>query len=133
MRPFFRSSRPGLSLVEVLVALGLTAFCLMFVLAVLPLGIRAARQAARTQTATAWSRHLLETCPPTRQVPIPDALARVELRTVQDGVLYEAVRTISPISPYVTQIEVETTWSGASEPLKLVLIRFESESAEAAR
>lgn len=133
MRLTFRLPMSGLSLVEVLVAFGLTSMCLMFVLAVLPMGVKASRQAARLQAATAWSRHLVETCPPPREIPVPESLAQMEFRTVQDGVLYEAVRTVTPLGPLLTRIEVETTWSGNSEPLRLALVRYEAERIKANR
>ena len=50
--------RRGLTLVEIMVAIGLIAVSLMMVLALIPAGIHSAQRAENVQSAAAWSRRL---------------------------------------------------------------------------
>ena len=55
--------RRGLTLVEIMVAIGLIAVSLMMVLALIPAGIHSAQRAENVQSAAAWSRQLIEDAP----------------------------------------------------------------------
>lgn len=119
----------GLTLVEVMVAIGLIAVSLMLVLSLIPVGIHSAHHADQIQAATAWTRGLIETAPIPKEFPILPELASETIETTISGTPYQAVRKISTIPDkyYVYQIEVETTWPEANRPIKLTLVKFSPE------
>ncbi len=112
----------GLSLVEVLVALGLVTVSLFLVLALIPTGLAASRQASQLQSALAWSRHLVETAP----LPKPSSIQPVvsQHQETLGQVDFQAQRTVTALSPTLASITVQTTWPGNNRPLVLTLERY---------
>jgi uncharacterized protein (TIGR02598 family) len=111
-------------MVEVMVALGLIAVALMLVLGLIPVGVQSSQRAADIQAAAAWSRQLIEDTPPPKDLPIPSDLASKEFKQQIGSTKFTAVRTVKVTGPYLYRIEVETTWRGASHPVKLSLTRY---------
>lgn len=115
------NSTSGLTLVEVLVALGLIAVSLMLILGMIPAGIQSSQRAADFQMAAAWSRQLLEEAPqPTRASPPPDLVQTRRIGSTE----FKAVRKIKITGNYLYQIEVETSWNAGVEPVRLSLTRY---------
>ena len=69
------SNSKGLTLVEVMVAIGLIAVSLMLVLALIPAGIQSSQRAENVQSAAAWARELMEDAPVPEEFPIPELIA----------------------------------------------------------
>ena len=116
-----RPGAGGLSLVEVLVALGLIAISLMLILGMIPAGIQSSQRAADIQMAAAWSRQLLEEAPqPNSSTPPPDLN---ETKTI-GSTEFQAKRTIRSTGNYLYQIQVETSWNAGVEPIRLSLTRY---------
>lgn len=107
-----------------MVALGLLAVSLMLVLGLVPAGVHSAQRAADVQSATAWSRQLLESTPPPTEFPIPSTLASSSHELTIGKTHFQAVRRVSSPGPYLVRIEVETSWNDGPEPLRLSLTRF---------
>jgi hypothetical protein len=114
----------GITLVEVMVALGLVAVSLMMVLGMIPAGITSSQRAADVQAAAAWSRQLLEETPPPIEFPIPSELAYSEHQQQIGSTVFQAVRRVTEHGPYLNRIEVETTWKEGIPPLKLSVTRY---------
>lgn len=114
----------GLSLIEVIVALGLITASLMLVLGLIPVGIHAAEKARTLQYATFWSQRLLEECPAPESLPIPTHLARANFSQTDGPTAYQAVRTVQASGPFLYLITVETTWPGSTKPLHVELLRY---------
>jgi Tfp pilus assembly protein PilV len=116
----------GLTLVEVLVAIGLIAVSLMLVLALIPAGIHSAQRAENVQSAAAWSRQLLEDAPVPEEFPIPEDIA-LENFTMKIGrTEYRAERRLSTIpgENFIYRIEVETEWDEGVRPVILSLVKY---------
>lgn len=120
------NSTRGLSLVEVMVAIGLISVSLMLVLSLIPAGIHSAQRAEDIQAAAAWSRALLENAPIPETFPIPPAQAQSDFAEKIGHTKFRARRRLSTESgrPYLFRIEVETTWDGAQRPLKLSMLKY---------
>lgn len=114
----------GLTLVEVMVALGLIAVSLMLILGMIPAGIQSSQRAADIQAAAAWSRQLLEETPPPSDLPIPGAEALTQHERTIGPTEFRATRRLTLTGPYLYRIEVETTWRDGVRPLHLSLTRF---------
>lgn len=116
----------GLSLTEILVALGLIATSLVIVLALLPTGIRTSQQADDVLLATAWSRRLIEEAPLPETFPIPDELAVAEFEEIIAGTHFKAQRTLAtpPGQPYLLEAEVVTSWRDDREPIRLSIVYY---------
>ncbi len=125
-------SREGLTLVEVMVAIGLIAASLMLVLALIPAGVHSAQRAEDIQGALAWSRQLIESAPVPEEFPIAAELALSTHHIKLGHTEFEATRTLSvvPGESFLYRIEVETTWNDAVKPLKLSLTRFDPAGPE---
>jgi Tfp pilus assembly protein PilV len=116
----------GITLVEVMVAIGLIAVSLMLVLSLIPAGIHSAQRAEDVQGAVAWSRQLMESAPVPEEFPIPADLARKTFQITLGKTNFEAVRTLSTIpgKSYLYRIDVETTWNDGVRPIRLSLTKF---------
>lgn len=119
-----KRSAAGLTLVEVMVALGLIAISLMLILGLVPAGVHSAQRASDVQSATAWSRQLLESTPPPSEFPIPASEATSSHEMKIGKTWFRATRRLTSPGPYLYRIEVETTWDDGSRPLQLSLTRF---------
>lgn len=117
-------NRRGLTLVEVIVALGLIAVSLMLILGLIPAGIRSSQRAADIQAAAAWSRLLIEQTPPPTEFPITAELAQSNHQQQIGSTIFQAKRQVTVQGPYLYRIEVETTWDAADRPLGLSLTRY---------
>lgn len=114
----------GFSLVELMVALGLIAVCLMMVLGMIPAGVKSSQRASDVQAAAAWSRQLIEETPSPGEFPIPAALAHSTHTQQVGATVFSAVRRVAVEGPYLYRIEVTTTWDKLERPLQLSLTRF---------
>jgi Tfp pilus assembly protein PilV len=111
----------GLSLVEVLVAVGLLAMGSMFILGLLPTGILSLRQAESLQTATAYGMMLIEEVP---EEP-PRVPARDPVRTFTlNGTRYQATRELVALGEDLFEIRVTVRWDGCRRPVELALRRL---------
>lgn len=122
-----RSKRhSGLTLVEVMVAIGLIAVSLMLVLSLIPAGIHSAQRAEDIQTAAAWSRGLLESAPVPEKFPIPNDIAQETFSKKLGVTEFTAKRRLylKPGEHFLYHIEVETVWKEGLRPLKLSLTRY---------
>ena len=124
--PFKNRSLNGLTLVEIMVAISLIAVSLMLVLALIPAGIQSAQRSENIQSATAWSRQLIETAPVPSEFPIPNEIAVTEHETKIGNTRFEGKRTLSllPGKTYLYRIEVEINWSEATRPLTISVSKF---------
>ncbi len=118
--------RRGLTLVEIMVAIGLIAVSLMMVLALIPAGIHSAQRAENVQSAAAWSRQLIEDAPVPEEFPIAPDIAEEQFEMKIGRTNYRAVRRLStmPGEHFVYRIDVETTWDEAQQPVKLSLVKY---------
>lgn len=116
----------GLSLVEIMVAIGLISVSLMLVLALIPAGIHSAQRAEDIQSAAAWSRELLEKAPVPETFPIPADMAVTTHSTKLGKTYFEAVRRLTtiPDQAFVYRIEVVTTWDPEAQPLSISMTRY---------
>ena len=116
----------GLTLVEIMVAIGLIAVSLMLVLALIPAGIHSAQRAENIQAAAAWSRKLIETAPLPEVFPIPAGMEDEKFEEKIGNTYFSADRRLSLLEgqPYLYRIEVETTWREAVQPVKLSVTRY---------
>lgn len=119
----------ALTIVEVMVALGLSAMALMLVLSLIPAGIRASRQAQAIRLAHSWSMQLIEETPMPERLPLPKKLAQASFAQKLQGIDFKATRTVNIIGPFLYKIEVHTSWPSASRPLTIALTRFNSEAS----
>lgn len=111
----------GLTLVEVLVALGLIAVSVMLVLGLIPAGISTSQRAADVQMAAAWSRRVLEEAPqPNSAIAPPDLVLTQRVGNTE----FTTTRKISIPGDYLYRIDVETQWEAGVEPIRLSLTRF---------
>lgn len=117
----------GLTLVEVMVAIGLVAISLMLVLSLIPAGIHSAQRSEDIQTAAAWTRELLEGAPVPETFPIETAIASETFTKKLGQTNFTAVRKLftKPGEKYLYHIEVETSWDDGIKPLKLGLTRYD--------
>lgn len=119
-----RKRDAGLTLVEVLVALGLIAVSLMMMLSMIPAGIRASQRAADVQDAAAWARQLIEETPPPSEFPIKPALASSNHAQKIGATDFTAQRKVTVKGPYLYHIEVTVTWRAADVPVTISLTRY---------
>lgn len=121
-----------MTLVEIMVALGLIAVSLMLVLAMIPAGIHSSQRAEDVQSATAWSRQLLEDAPAPTAFPIPADLATQEFTTQIGRTHFRAIRRIATIpgESFTYRVEVETHWDEEAQPVKLSLLKYNAEGPE---
>ncbi len=111
----------GLTLIEVMVAIGLIAVSLMLILSMIPAGIQSSQRASDIQMAAAWARQLLEETPqPSSSTPPADE----ELSKTIGPTQFQATRKVRITGNYLYQIEVETRWDAGVEPLRLSLTRY---------
>ena len=114
----------GLTLVEVLVALGLIAVSLMMVLSMIPAGVRASQRAADVQDAAAWARQLIEETPSPNEFPIPADLAMSNHAQKIGATDFTAQRKVTVKGAYLYRVEVTVTWRAADVPVTIALTRY---------
>ena len=109
-----------------MVAISLIAVSLMLVLALIPAGIQSAQRSENIQSATAWSRQLIETAPVPSEFPIPSEIAATEHESKIGNTHFEAKRTLTliPGKAYLYRVEVEINWSEATRPLRVSVSKF---------
>ena len=121
--------RRGLTLVEILVAVGLFASGLMLVLSLLPAGVLSLAQAENLQTATTYAKRLLEETPEPTTFPT----TQTDLRYSANGMDFEASRVVREVTPvgggdpqcYDSIVKVE--WNGCRVPVELTLRKLKAE------
>jgi prepilin-type N-terminal cleavage/methylation domain-containing protein len=120
------NKKRGLTLVEVMVAIGLIAVSLMLVLALIPAGIQSAQRAENVQSAAAWSRQLIEDAPVPEEFPIPDSIAKENFQETIGRTKYRAERRLSTVPGefFMYRIEVEIEWDEGVRPLTLSLVKY---------
>ncbi len=116
--------RGGVTLVEVMVALGLVAVSLMLILGLIPAGITASQRASDIQSAAAWSRQLLEETSAPSTLPIPAAEAESTHELQIGPTVFTATRRLKVTGPYLFRTEVETRWRAGIEPITMSVTRF---------
>ena len=118
----------GLTLVEILVAVGLFATGLMLVLSLLPAGVLSLQQAENLQTATQFAQGLIEEAPEPTSFPVTET----DLRYSANGMDFVATRVIREVPPpgggdanlYETTVKVD--WNGCRVPVELSLRRLKA-------
>lgn len=114
----------GLTLVEILVALGLLSVSLMMILGLIPAGIQSSQRASDIQAAAAWSRQLIEQARIPESFPIPRSLAETAHSQQIGPTVFTATRKVTVAGPFLYRVEVETSWPAGVRPVKLSLTRF---------
>ena len=116
----------GVTLVEVMVAIGLVAVSLMLVLSLIPAGIHSAQRSEDIQAAAAWSRQLLEDAPVPETFPIPADIAQTQHTLKIGRTNYTATRRLftQPGEHFLYHVEVVMTWDPEARPLTMTLTKY---------
>lgn len=123
--------RKGLTLVEILVAVGLFSTGLMLVLSLLPAGVLSLQQAENLQTATQFAQRLIEEAAEPATFPKTDA----DLRYSANGMDFKATRVIREVTPagggtpLCYEIMVKVDWNGCRVPVELTLRRLKGQDS----
>ena len=118
----------GLTLVEILVAVGLFATGLMLVLSLLPAGVLSLQQAENLQTATTFGQRLLEEVAEPTAFPVTET----NLRYSANGMDFVATRVSREVPPTgggdanTWETTVKVDWNGCRVPVELTLRRLKA-------
>lgn len=105
--------RRGLSLVEIVVAVGFLAISLILVLSLMPAGILSLDQAEKLETGTSLGTMLIDEA----KTPGPAETLRFTL----NGTEYICRRSYSNVSPELFDVKVRVEWHNAKIPLEFWL------------
>lgn len=109
--------RTGVSLLEVVIALALLALGLMFILAIVPTGIRSIKRSEDLQAAIAYGNEVVEQC--RRSIP-PEGTT--EFHVTLNGTDFKITRQIFKVDARLTDIVVTAWWSDTT-PARVLATR----------
>jgi hypothetical protein len=116
MRRVPTGGRPGLSILETVLAISLLSAILIFVLSILPTGVFSLKKAEDLEAASAYGESWLDQA---RQSPPSgngtDRTADVAL----NHTTFHVVRSVRQIPPDLVDVTVTMTWNPAEPPLHL--------------